>query len=319
MGEIYVNSKARLDQILSNELNISRNKASNLIKNGEILVEDKKILKSSFEPNLGDKITFNLNIIQENKVLEKKDIDIKVIYEDSEILVVNKPSNLVVHGANSVKEYSLVDYLKEQNYTLSNKSSIRSGVVHRLDKGTSGVLVLAKTDNAKENLSAQFKNRTTDKIYLALTDLALKESVVIDRPIGRNPKNRLKKAIINDGRESKSAFTNIFTNDKINLIAAKIYTGRTHQIRVHLNSINRHIIGDDLYGFKRKSARITTLMLHSYILSFNHPKSGDRLTFVADLDGEFKRVINKENVYEKVSPNFVISSFEHVCSWVCLN
>lgn len=315
MDEIYVSFKGRLDQILSTELKISRSKATNLIKNGEVFVDDKVVLKPSFEPNLGTKVLLNLK--KESVELKKENFDIEIIYEDSEILVINKPSNLVVHGGESVKEYSLVEYLKEQNFTLFDPKSIRSGIVHRLDKGTSGALVVAKTELAYRNLSAQFKDRNTDKYYLMLTDLPLKQSLIIDRPIARNPKNRLKNAVVDTGRQAKSAFTNIYTNDKINLIAAKIYTGRTHQIRVHLNSISRHIIGDNLYGFKTKNAKIKNLMLHSYILSFNHPKSDQRLTFVAELKGEFKEMIDKENIYEKISANSVISSFEHLHSWMC--
>lgn len=317
MDEIYVKFNARLDQILSSELKISRNKALNLIKNGEVFIDDEIILKASFQPNLGAKIS--LNFKKETKELKKENFNIEIIYEDSEILVINKPSNLVVHGADSVKEYSLVDYLKEQNFTLFDPKSIRSGIVHRLDKGTSGALVVAKTELAYKSLVSQFKGRITDKYYLMLTDLPLKQSIIIDRPIARNPKNRLKNAVVDGGRQAKSAFTNIYSKGKINLIAAKIYTGRTHQIRVHLNSINRHIIGDNLYGFKRKNDKIQTLMLHSYILSFNHPKSSQRLTFVAELKGEFKEMINKESINEKISANFVISSFEHLHSWMCIN
>ncbi len=323
LDKIEVDHVERIDQILVKKLGISRNKALNLIKNSKLLVDDEIVLKPSLKPNLGSIITIYFSDENNSEKPQKKSINISIIYEDSEILVINKPANLVVHPAPSVKEYTLSEYLLDSGYKLSSINKNRPGVVHRLDRGTSGALVMAKTNEAHESLSTQFKLRSADRIYIALLNLALKDSVIVDRPIGRNPKNRLKKAVVEDGRASKTAFTNLYLGEDINLIAAKLHTGRTHQIRVHLNSLGRYILGDNLYGFKRNFDKINSLMLHSFMLSFDHPISGKRLNFIAELEGEFRSVIdknsNKEQIYEKISADSIISSFEHLHSWVCYN
>lgn len=318
LSEFIADESLRADILVSKTLKISRNKASNLIKNGLVICDNKAILKPSFIVEVGSKICVSKEKEKKQKAYNF-DFDVSIIYEDSDILVINKPANLVTHPAPSVKEPTLLEWLLDKNYTLSNLPNSRQGIVHRLDKGTSGALVVAKTNKAHLNLSSQLKNRTMGRIYLALINLSLKENLVIDRPIGRNPKNRLKKAIIEGARSSKSAFLNLYSDDDVNLIAAKLFSGRTHQIRVHLLSINRYILGDNLYGFKSQNDKIIRLMLHAYILYFKHPISGKKMRFVANLDDNFLKYKNiKEKAYEKFSPNFIISSFDDFHSWLCL-
>jgi 23S rRNA pseudouridine1911/1915/1917 synthase len=224
--------------------------------------------------------------------------------------VINKPSGLVIHPAPSVKEATLVDWLKAKNITLSTISGEeRHGIVHRIDKETTGALVIAKNNEAHQFLSAQLQDKTMGRIYLAIIDLPLKENTEIDRPIGRNPKNRLKQAIVPNAREAKTRFLKLCSKNG-EIIACKLFTGRTHQIRVHLNSINRHILGDELYGAKQSDDRV---MLHAYILYLIHPKTKQKMTFVAPLFDDMKEKIKnicKEDIDEKINKEYIISGFD---------
>ncbi len=174
------------------------------------------------------------------------------------MMVVNKPSGLVVHPAPSVKGATLVDWLVSKGVSLSNiLGKERYGIVHRIDKNTTGALVVAKTNEAHEKLSFQLRNKSMGRYYLAVIDHPLKESCIVEKPIGRSRKNRYKMDVVNGGKDSKSAFYKLIQNDdNLELIVAKLFTGRTHQIRVHLKSLGRHILGDVLYGFKSKEDTI---------------------------------------------------------------
>ncbi|ALV65216.1 RluA family pseudouridine synthase [Campylobacter fetus] len=323
MNEFISSNSARLDQILASYLSISRNQISELIKSGNVYVNDNLMLKPSFKVLLNDKISFNLPKAKFDNCEFKADFDVEILYEDDDILVLNKPSNLTVHPAPSVKEATLVEWLKQNGYMLSTlNGDIRAGIVHRLDKGTSGVIVVAKNNASHSALTAQLSDKSMGRVYLALIDLNLKDKVIIDRPIGRNPQNRLKNSVVANGRAAKSAFTNIICEDDLNLIAAKLFTGRTHQIRVHLASINRHILGDNLYDFKSKNCKIKRVMLHAYILNLIHPKSGEKMQFVAPLPTDFydilSKKIDKEILNEKIDPEFVSSAFYGFNEWMCL-
>jgi len=314
LDEFDVKIEGRIDQILAEILGISRNQTANLIKSENVFLNSQICSKPSLKAQIGDKIRVFYPAAPKAEFGEVK-FDVEIIYEDDDILVINKPSNLVVHPASSVKEPTLVDWLKAKNFTLSTiNGEIRAGIVHRLDKGTSGAMVVAKNNAAHANLSAQLTDKSMGRIYLALTDLPLKENCIIERPIGRNPNNRLKKAIITNGRAAKSAFMNIHSG-KFNLVAAKLFTGRTHQIRVHLASINRHILGDNLYGIKSDLGRI---MLHAYLLYFSHPKTGEMMKFRANLSDEFTKFFseNLEETYEKIEQNRLFSAFGDADKWM---
>lgn len=210
----------------------------------------------------------------------------------------------------------MVDWLKLKNISLSTISGEeRHGIVHRLDKGTSGVMVIAKTNEAHLNLSKQLEDKSMGRYYLAILDLALKENVIIEKPIGRNPNNRLKMSIEENGRYAKSAFSKIALsdNEKFELIACKLYTGRTHQIRVHLSSINRHILGDNLYGFKGELNKINRFLLHAYYLYLTHPVTNKQMCFKANLPEDMKNFLNtnfqKENINDKIDEKHIINSF----------
>ncbi len=309
--------------MVSKELKISRNQAINLIKDALVIVNDKEILKPSFKANPNDKICVNFAEAkpQENRYEVK--FDVPIIYEDENLLVLNKPAGVVVHGANSLKEASLVEWLNEKSFMLSNlNGAVRAGIVHRLDRETSGAIVVAKTNLAHAKLSEQLSDKSMGRIYLAMVDLALKSDCILDRPIARSPANRLKNAVVANGKPAKTAFRNLCEGKNANLIACKLFTGRTHQIRVHLSSINRHILGDNLYGFKSEKDRISRIMLHAYLMYFTHPITGEKLEFVAPLYDDFKNLAYKkfqmEDFDEKIKPSHIHSIFSDLSDCVRL-
>ncbi|QKG28935.1 RluA family pseudouridine synthase [Campylobacter sp. RM16187] len=313
----------RVDLFLSEELKISRNQILNLIKNGCVSLNSKPILKGSAKLGLDDVIDVKILESNDENLNFSAEFEVPTLYEDDDLIVLNKPPNLVVHPAPSVKEATLVDWLGKKGFLLSTLSGeSRAGIVHRLDKGTSGAIVVAKNNRSHVALSAQLSDKTMGRIYLAITDLPLKEECVIERKIGRNPNNRLKKAITIDGRSAKSAFLNLIQESGVNLIAAKLFTGRTHQIRVHLASINRHILGDTLYGFKSENDKIKRVMLHAYGLYFTHPNTGKRMEFVAPLWDDFNEILfnkfNKEIVDEKIDFKRLDAIFGSCNHWLCL-
>ncbi len=245
-----VSTPNRLDKFLASKLEQTRNQIEQLIKKECVKVDGKTCSKTGLKLKAEQSVEVEFPEV-EKKEAQAIDFDVEVLYEDDAILVINKPSNLVVHDAPSVNEPTLVDWLKHKNISLSTISGEeRHGIVHRLDKGTSGVMVVAKTNEAHQMLSEQLQDKSMGRYYLAIIDLPLKENVIIEKPIARNPHNRLKMGIVENGRYAKSAFNKIALsqNEKYELISAKLFTGRTHQIRVHLGSINRHILGDNLYS-----------------------------------------------------------------------
>ncbi len=322
MNEFLARS-GRLDAVLSEHLRQSRSQTAALIKSGRVSVNGRATNKPSFALKEGDKVKFELpdvsNLNADSNL--NCEFEVEILYEDDDILVVNKPSGLTVHAAPSVHEPTLVDWLKARGCELATlNGEIRAGIVHRLDKGTSGAMVVAKNNIASANLSAQLSVKTMGRIYLALIDLPLKENCIISRPIGRNPANRLKKAIVAGGRAAKSAFASLYQDSNLNtsLVCAKLFTGRTHQIRVHLSSINRHILGDNLYGFKSNNSKIARIMLHAYELTLEHPRTGEVLRFVAPPPGEFAEIlkIKKEKFDEIIDPSGLRRAFSSCDSWL---
>lgn len=321
--KLIVNKSERLDKFLSSNLDESRNQIENLIKKGFVKVDGKTIEKTGYKLKENQEITIIYPKVEQSKPQEI-DFDIEKIYEDEHILIINKPSNLVVHDAPSVNEPTLVDWLKHNNISLSTISGEeRHGIVHRLDKGTSGVMVVAKTNDAHAKLSSQLQDKSMGRYYLALIDLPLKENKTIEKPIGRNPKNRLQQTIIENGRDAKSKFLKIATakNEKTELIACKLFTGRTHQIRVHLNSINRHILGDTLYGFKGSLDNINRFYLHAYLLYLIHPITNKMVYFQADIPKDMQNFLNNNyeklgEIDDKIQQDSLIASFTNSDNWM---
>ncbi len=314
----------RLDKFLASNIDASRNQIEQLIKKEYVKVDGKVVSKTGLKLKENQSINVHFpeaefnNSIKDESFIKKslEDKNVEIIYEDNDILVINKPYNLTVHDAPSVKDATLVDWLKLNNISLSTLSGEeRHGIVHRLDKGTSGVMVVAKTNQAHLGLSKQLEDKSMGRYYIAIIDMPLKDNVIIDKPIGRNQNNRLKMSIEENGRNAKSAFYKLDLSNKENfeLIAAKLYTGRTHQIRVHLSSMNRHILGDNLYGFKGELNKINRFYLHAYYLYLTHPITNKQMRFKANLPNDMDEFLNinfqRENINEKLNENNIVNYF----------
>ena len=308
----------RLDLFLSEKLDETRNQIDHLITKGYVTVENKKKAKSGLKLHVGQNVSVILPEIVKEEALEV-DFEIEVVYEDNDFMVINKPSGVIVHGAPSVKEATLVDWLKKKNISLSTISGEeRHGIVHRIDKGTSGLLCVAKTNEAHVALSKQLENKTMGRYYVAITDLPLKDDITINAAIGRNPSNRLKMGLVSSGKSAKTSFVklSLSDNEKYELIAAKLYTGRTHQIRVHLESLQRHILGDTLYGFKGNTDKIKRVYLHAYSLYLKHPITNEDMNFNVslpeDMEDFYKSNFTEEDYNEKINSEYIISRFNSI-------
>ena len=311
----FVASKAgRIDKVLAQELDVSRNQVEKLVKDGLVSVKGKIITKTSFKVAEGDEITYKFKEAEKRAPVEI-DFDVEILYEDEYLLVVNKPSGLVVHPAPSVKEATLVDWLIKKGISLSTISGEeRHGIVHRIDKETTGALVVAKDNKVHGMLSEQLQDKSMGRYYLALIDCPLKDDIVVNKPIGRNPSNRLKMGVVPHGKSAKTAFKKLLTSAYgVELISAKLFTGRTHQIRVHLNTLGRHILGDDLYGFKTKRDKIARVNLHAYLLYLIHPITGEKMEFTAPIFDDMKTYMTKyfdqNEIDEKIDPLRLGSGF----------
>lgn len=310
-SSFVVQSADRIDKTLAAHLNVSRNQVEKLIEKSCVSVNDKIVTKTSQKVYGGDSVSYILPEVEHKEPIEI-DFDVDILYEDDYLMVVNKPSGLVVHPAPSVKEPTLVDWLIQRGISLSTISGEeRHGIVHRIDKETTGALVIAKTNEAHEALSRQLEDKTMGRYYLALIDYPLKDNIKIEANIARNSTNRLKMAIVESGRYAKSAFAKLAEGKNFyELIAAKLYTGRTHQIRVHLSSIGRHILGDTIYGYKGKD--MPRVYLHARLIYFKHPATNETVEFEAPLHEDMKAFLMdnfKEDYNELITPNRIKGAF----------
>ena len=289
------NEKQRLDKALSEIDNtLSRTAIQRLIDEEKILVNDKKE-KSSYKVCVGDVIT-----IQEEQAkeidLKAQDIPIDVLYEDDDIIVVNKPKGLVVHPANGNPDGTLVNAVMNicKDSLSGIGGEIRPGIVHRLDKDTSGVIIIAKNDNAHINLSNQIKDREVKKIYVALVRGIIKENeATINMPIGRSTKDRKKMAVSKNGKEAVTHFTVLDRFENYTFLKIKIDTGRTHQIRVHLSEIGYPVVGDYVYSNGKNPYGVIGQMLHAQSIEFKHPTTGKILKIEAPIPEYFEKIINE--------------------------
>lgn len=285
----------RIDAYLSlkNE-DLSRVAIQRLIEEQKILVNGKNT-KASYKVQENDKITLEEEITKEIS-LKAQEIPIEIIYEDNDIIVVNKPKGLVVHPANGNPDGTLVNAIMAicKDSLSGIGGELRPGIVHRLDKDTSGILVVAKNDRAHINMSEQIKNHKVEKKYIALVKGIVKENeATINMPIGRSQKDRKKMAVINTGKEAITHFKVIERYDKYTLLEIKIETGRTHQIRVHLSQIGYPIVGDGVYSNGKNEWNIEGQCLHAKSLKFKHPITGKTLNLEAPLPDYFNEVMNK--------------------------
>ena len=277
----------------------SRSYIQKAISEGQVLVDDKKV-KASYKVSENEVISFELlEDVPLNLVAE--DVPLNIVYEDDDIFVINKPRGMVVHPSNGHYEGgTLVNALLYHSEHLSSINGvIRPGIVHRIDKDTSGLLVVAKNDRAHIFLQEQLKDKTMYREYHAIVDWVIPhQDVNIIAPIGKDSKDRLKQAI--DVYHGKDAVTHVSVIERFNnytLVSAKLETGRTHQIRVHMSYINHPCVGDKVYGKRKQPLTQLGQMLSAIKLSFIHPSTNERVTFTCEEDEEFKRVLKeiKEN------------------------
>ncbi len=283
----------RLDAFIAQKNDkLSRTMIQKLVESGNILVngENKKI---SYKVQVGDIIDLNLPEPKEAGI-EAQEIPIEVVYEDSDIIVVNKPKGMVVHPANGNPDGTLVNAVMALcKGSLSGiGGEIRPGIVHRLDKDTSGLLIVAKNDLAHINMSKQIKDREVKKIYIALVKGNIGENeATINMPIGRSTKDRKKMAVRKDGKEAITHFKVLKRYEKYTLLEIKIDTGRTHQIRVHMAEIGHPVVGDMVYSSGKNEFGVEGQMLHAKSLDFKHPITGKAMHLEAELPQYFKNVL----------------------------
>ena len=291
------NEKERLDLYISKaEPKISRMTVKRLLEEGKILVNGKN-QKASYKVALNDKIEIQIDKPKEIE-LKAQDIPIEIMYEDSDIIVVNKPKGMVVHPANGNPDGTLVNAIMAicKDSLSGIGGEIRPGIVHRLDKDTSGLLIVAKNDLAHIKMSEQIKDRKVKKTYIALVRGTVPENeATINMPIGRSTKDRKKMAVVKDGKEAITHFKVLkryaTKNGTYTLLEVKIDTGRTHQIRVHLAQIGFPIIGDTVYSNGKNEFGAVGQCLHAKRLEFSHPITGKEMQIEAPLPEYFEKII----------------------------
>ena len=282
-----VSDGRRLDVQLSEEAGISRSRAAALMEEGYCLLEGKPCRKAGTKPPAGREVVLTVPAPRD-AAPQAEDIPLEILYEDGDLAVVVKPRGMVVHPAAGHSEGTLVNALLGSLDELSGiGGEKRPGIVHRLDKDTSGVMMVAKNDETQTELSRMLKDREIEKHYLALAEGIMKEKEgVIEAPIGRSKKDRKKMAVDPDGRPAVTEWKVLAEGRNCSLLDVHILTGRTHQIRVHMRSIQHPVCGDPLYGFE-KGVKVPCLMLHARSLSFLHPRTKEKKTFQAPLPGDF--------------------------------
>lgn len=286
------NDNQRIDVYLSSKFtDISRSYIQELIKKKSAIVNG-KIVKSNHKLKVGDNITFEFPDNEELKV-DAEDIPLDIVYEDSDIIVVNKQQGMVVHPAPGNYSGTLVNALLYHCNDLSGINGVlRPGIVHRIDKDTSGVIVVAKNDAAHKKLAYQLKEHSMNRVYKALVEGIIKEDEgIVDKPLGRHPVERIKIAVVKDGRRAVTHYKVIERYKNNTLVECKLETGRTHQIRVHMAYIGHPLVGDPVYGYKKQRFNLNGQMLHAQKLGFVHPRTGKYVEFNSKLPAYFERII----------------------------
>nr|WP_291468141.1 RluA family pseudouridine synthase [Companilactobacillus sp.] len=284
--------KIRLDKFVDQEMDeLSRSQITKFIKDGEISVNDNVVTKAGYKLSSGDVVTFT---IPEEKPIEAvpEDIPIDIVYEDQDVLVVNKPQGMVVHPAAGHPDGTLVNAILYHSQ-INDDDMIRPGIVHRIDKDTSGLLMIAKNNLAKQSLMKQLKDKTNLREYVAIVHGNFKEKRgVINAPLGRAKNDRKKQAIVDDGRHAVTHFEVIEQFEGYSLVKLKLETGRTHQIRVHMQYIGHPVAGDPLYGPKHTLPGHGQF-LHAETLGFDHPRTHEWMQFSVEPPKIFQDTVKK--------------------------
>lgn len=290
--EFTVTTTDRLDKLVAETVaTISRSQAKSAIEAGQITV-DGATLRPKDKPKVG--ATVNIALPDPEPLNAKpQDIPLDIVYEDEDVIVVNKPQGMVVHPAPGHPDHTLVNALLYHSPLSSINGTLRPGIVHRIDKDTSGLLMVAKNDHAHHSLSEQLQAKTNLREYVAIVHGNFKEeNGVINAPLGRSPKDRKKQAIVADGRPAVTHFRVLERYGDYSLVACRLETGRTHQIRVHMAYINHPVAGDPLYGPK-KTLKGAGQFLHAKELGFKQPTTGEQLDFTAPVPANFAEAVHR--------------------------
>lgn len=284
----------RLDMFLSREANISRSNVKNILETEGAMVNGSLKFKSGFELKKGDVVEFD--VPQPKQLdLSPENIPLDIVYQDEDIIVINKPKGMVVHPASSYKKNdTLVNALLYQVDNLSSINGVvRPGIVHRLDKDTSGLIVVAKNDNAHKSLASQIEKKDARRIYLGLCDGNFKDDEgIINAPIARSKRDRKKMAVDENGRVAITEYKVLERFGKYTLVQFNLKTGRTHQIRVHSKYIHHPIVGDEVYGGSTSLYKNGQL-LHAYELILTHPRTKETMSFKAEIPAYFNEILEK--------------------------
>ncbi|MBQ8300504.1 MAG: RluA family pseudouridine synthase [Clostridia bacterium] len=288
------NKGDRLDKFIADNSDISRSYAAKLCEDGLVTLGG-KVLAKKYKISGNEEIVIEVPKPEELSI-EPENIPLDIVYEDSDVIVVNKPQGLCVHPAPGNESGTLVNGLV---YHCGDELSaingvIRPGIVHRIDKDTSGLLIVAKNNDAHLKLSDQLKERKAMRKYVALVNGNIKEdSGTINKPIARNPVDRKKMAVVQGGREAITHFNVLERFMQYTLVECILETGRTHQIRVHMASIGHSIVGDPLYGIKKEKFNLDGQLLHAKTIGFVHPSNGEMMEFTSEIPEHFTKVIEK--------------------------
>lgn len=282
----------RVDALVAEQISgLSRTTVKTLIKDGHILV-DGQVCKSSYRLSEGQEITVEIPAPEEVET-PAQNLPLHIIYQDEDLVVIDKEKGMVVHPAPGHQDGTMVNALLYHIKDLSGiNGDLRPGIVHRLDKDTSGVMVVAKNDAAHRSLAAQIKDHTINREYVALVHGVIKENLgTIDAPIGRSKTDRKKMAVVNNGRQAISNYQVLERFNQYTLIKVKLLTGRTHQIRVHFAYLHHPIVGDPLYGPAKKHLGMRSQVLHASLLGLVHPETGEYMEFTSELPEYFSCIL----------------------------
>lgn len=291
--KVNVYEKVRADVFLADNCELTRSHIKKLFDDGNIKING-ILSKAQKKVGFGDEIEVELPDVK-NLDVTPENIPIDIVYQDDDVAVINKPQGMTVHAGNGTKGSTLVNALLFHLDKLSGINGvIRPGIVHRIDKNTSGLLVVAKNDNAHNKIASQLTDKTCKRVYVALLEGNLKtDSGRIDTFIGRNPKDRTKMAVTSSGRRAITDYKVLERFDGYTLCEFSLLTGRTHQIRVHCKYLGHPVVGDPEYGFKTQKFKLDGQLLHAKYLEFIHPTLNKKVSFTAEIPEYFKTVMKK--------------------------